>query len=52
MSEKLRIDLELHGNSIEQFKAVKKHLGVDRNTNVLRLLIAEKHRKIQKGAAI
>lgn len=47
--EKIRINLTLKGDAAKRFKAVKEHAGVDRNTNVLRMLVAEKYREIQRG---
>jgi hypothetical protein len=48
--EKLSIYLELKGLvNVERFKVVKEQLGVERNTSVLRMLIAEKYEAIQRG---
>lgn len=43
----LRIDLK--GEEAEKFKAVKEWLGLRRNTEVVRALVAEAYRNLKKN---
>jgi hypothetical protein len=50
--KKVNVRLELQGERLEQFSAIKKHYGVVRNTEVLHLLIASKFQDIQRQASL
>jgi hypothetical protein len=47
--EKLRINLKLKDGIVAKFKAVKEEFGLEKNTNVLRVLILMRHKEIEKG---
>ncbi len=43
------VRLELTGEMLERFRAVKKYYGMKRNTEILRALIAEKYDKLEQA---
>jgi len=48
--EKIHIRLDLEGEMAEKFIAVKRDKGLENNTDVIRLLIAEAAKEIPKEA--
>jgi adenylate kinase len=51
MSEKLTIRLELDEELAQKFETVKNEKGIENNTDVLRSLITEAYKKIQREAS-
>jgi len=43
----IRIRLDLEGDWEKKFKAIKEHLGISQNTEVVRSLINEKARNLE-----
>ena len=49
--EEIHIRLDLEGELAEKFKAIKRDKGIENNTDVLRNLITEAHKQIEKEAS-
>ena len=49
--EKIQIRLDLEGELAEKFKIVKREKGLENNTDLLRLLITEAFKEIEKKEA-
>jgi len=51
MSEEvINVRVEFKDEMAKKFEAVKKSLGLENNTDVLRLLVNDKYKEIQQGA--
>ena len=50
MSDTINIRLELEGDMAEKFKAIKEKMGIENNTEVVRVLINSEFKEIQKEA--
>ena len=46
MSKKVEIRVSLEGEFIEKIESIKNYYGIKNNTELIRLLITEKHREI------
>jgi len=50
--EKLTIRIDLEGELAKKFEIIKREKGIENNTDVLRNLISEAYKQLQKEGAI
>jgi len=50
-SEPINVRVEFKGDMVERFEKVKKHLGLEANTEVLRTLVNDKYLEITEQEA-
>jgi len=48
--ETINVRVEFRGEMKKKFEDVKRHLGMENSTDVLRFLVNEKYNEIPKGA--
>jgi hypothetical protein len=48
MTEKITIRVELEGEMANKFEAIKREMGIENNTDVLRSLISDEYKRLPK----
>jgi metal-responsive CopG/Arc/MetJ family transcriptional regulator len=51
MTEKIIIRIDLEGELARKFEVIKREKGIENNTDVLRNLISEAYKQLQKEAS-